>query len=143
MIDDGWKGKALNELSPEAWESLCDGCAKCCLHKIEDEDTGEILFTSVACRLLDIDRCRCTDYANRSERVPECLQIRDALDHPQWLPSTCGYRLIAEGQDLPDWHPLIAGRTDAVHRAGISIRSFAISEEQVGCIDEHVIEWLR
>ena len=143
MIDSGWRGKALNELSPEVWESLCDGCAKCCLHKIEDEDTGEILFTSVACRLLDIDRCRCTDYANRRERVPECLQIRDVLDHPQWLPSTCGYRLLAEGQDLPDWHPLVTGESDAVHRAGISIRSYAISEEQVDCIEDHVIEWLR
>ncbi len=136
-------GKSLAELIPEEWESLCDGCGKCCLHKLEDEDTGEILFTRVACRLLDISRCRCTDYLHRSERVPDCLNVRELLDRPHWLPSTCAYRLLAEGRELPFWHPLLSGDPSAVHRAGVSVRAYALSEEQVDCIEDHVVEGLN
>jgi uncharacterized cysteine cluster protein YcgN (CxxCxxCC family) len=133
----------MADLSDDEWEALCDGCGKCCLHKLEDEDTREILFTSVACRLLDIDRCRCTRYATRRREVPDCLDIREALHHPHWLPETCAYRLIAGGLPLPAWHPLVSARTDSVHRAGISIRSYAIPEQQAEHLEEHVIEWLR
>lgn len=143
MKESAWRGKSLAELSEAEWEDLCDCCGKCCLHKIEDEDTEEILFTAVACRLLDIQRCRCTDYANRRQHVPECLQVREILDHPEWLPQTCAYRLLSAGEELPDWHPLVADRPDEVHRAGISVRSYAVSEGQVDRIEDHVIEWLR
>jgi uncharacterized protein len=137
-----WKAKTLAEMNDEEWESLCDGCGKCCLHKIEDEDTGEIFFTRVACRQLDIATCRCKDYAHRTSLVPECLNVREQLDKLHWLPSTCAYRLLAEGRELAPWHPLVSGRAESVHRVGVSVREFAIPEPQAGPIEEHVIEWL-
>lgn len=140
MTETWWRAKSLAELSPAEWESLCDGCGKCCLHKIEDEDTGEILYTAVACRLLDIERCRCSDYPQRQQRVPDCLNVHDVLDRLHWLPVTCAYRLLAEGEDLPEWHPLVAGNPDAVHRAGISVRDYAIAETDSLCLEDHVIE---
>lgn len=137
-----WKTKTLAEMNGEEWESLCDGCGKCCLHKIEDEDTGEIFFTRVACRMLDIASCRCTDYPHRTTQVPECLNVREQLDKLHWLPSTCAYRLLAEGRDLAPWHPLVSGRRESVHRTRVSVRDYAIPEPQAGPIEEHVIEWL-
>ncbi len=137
-----WRDKALDALGVDEWESLCDGCAKCCLHKLEDEDTGEILFTGVACRLLDINRCRCTDYSHRMERATGCLSVRLLRDKSHGLPSTCAYRLLAEGGDLPPWHPLVSGDAESVHRAGISVRAYAVPEDQVGCVEDHVLEGL-
>jgi uncharacterized cysteine cluster protein YcgN (CxxCxxCC family) len=127
-----WRTKSLDDLSESEWESLCDGCGRCCLNKLEDDDTGEILLTRLACRLLDIGSCRCSDYENRKRRVPECVKIdAETVRTVKWLPPTCAYRLVGEGRDLFWWHPLVSGTTQTVHDAGISIRSFARSEKGV------------
>lgn len=145
-MSDWWNTKALDELTGQEWESLCDGCAKCCLHKLEDADTGEIFYTKVRCRYLDEENCRCTDYANRSVLVPNCIQLSaDKLDELGWLPSTCAYRLRAQNKPLPDWHPLVAGDSMALHEAGISIRGRSISDEYVHAdgFDEHIVHWVE
>ncbi|RBP11151.1 hypothetical protein DFR50_11736 [Roseiarcus fermentans] len=118
-----WRAKSLDAMSTAEWESLCDGCARCCLVKLEDEDTGEIHFTDIGCTLLDAKACRCRDYRNRSGRVPDCVTLTpEAVRKLTWLPVTCAYRLVAEGKDLPDWHPLVSGSSDSVHQAGLSVR---------------------
>lgn len=138
-----WKTKKLTEMSREEWESLCDNCGKCCLNKLEDEDTGEIFFTSVVCDLIDLKTCRCTRYQNRTQLVPDCIDIKsEEFVQFDWLPSTCAYRLVAEEQDLPSWHPLITGQGESVHDAGVSIRSYAITESESSDLLDHVIEWL-
>ena len=131
MKDQYWKRKSLAEMNAAEWEGLCDGCALCCMHKIEDEDTGEIFYTDIACRLLDVNTCRCTDYANRAKKVADCLVL--SVDEPKafsWLPDSCAYRRLANGQELPAWHPLLTGDPDSVHDAGISVRGKAVSENE-------------
>lgn len=129
METEFWKEKTLSEMTKSEWESLCDGCALCCLHKLEDEDTGQIYFTDIACRLLDIDSCRCINYGARAQEVRECLVL--SPDTPEvfaWLPGTCAYRRLAEKKTLPEWHPLVSGDPMSVHAAGISARGKVSSE---------------
>lgn len=135
-----WKEKSLAEMTPAEWESLCDGCGRCCLHKLEDEDTGDVVYTNVACRLLDTERCRCTRYAERKRLVPDCVVLtpRNLADLP-WMPGTCAYRLLFEGRDLPWWHPLVSGDPGTVREAGISMSGRTISERNAGDLEDHVI----
>jgi uncharacterized cysteine cluster protein YcgN (CxxCxxCC family) len=130
MNDQFWKRKSLAEMSADEWESLCDGCGMCCMLKVQDEDTGDVFYTDVACRLFDIDTCRCTDYANRAKIVADCLVLTpDEKEAYEWLPDSCAYRRVANGQDLPGWHPLVTGRPESVHEAGISMQGKAVSEK--------------
>ena len=127
-----WRAKTLEEMNPAEWEALCDGCGRCCLVKLEDEDAGEVHLTRLACRLLDHSTCRCSDYANRFEKVHDCIRIDAAkVREIDWLPSTCAYRLVAEGRDLLWWHPLLSGDPETVHRAGVSVRGWAVSEAKI------------
>lgn len=145
-MSDWWNTKTLAQLSPQEWEALCDGCAKCCLHKLEDEDSGEVFYTKVRCRYLDEKACRCTDYAHRSVLVPNCIALdRDNVEGLDWLPSSCAYRLRANNQPLPQWHPLVSGNKSSVHDAGISIRGRSISDEYVhpDGYDEHIVTWVE
>jgi uncharacterized cysteine cluster protein YcgN (CxxCxxCC family) len=131
MTDEFWKRKSLAEMSQNEWESLCDGCALCCLQKLEDEETGDVYFTDIACRLLDTQTCRCTGYASRAKTVASCMVL--SVDEPQafnWLPASCAYRRLAEGDDLPEWHPLLTGDPNSVHEAGISTQGKAVSETE-------------
>jgi uncharacterized protein len=140
-----WEEKTLGEMSRKEWESLCDGCAKCCLHKLEDEDTGEVFYTKVVCRYLD-DQCQCTEYQRRNDLVPNCVWLRpEDVDEFHWLPSTCAYRLVAEGKPLPSWHPLISGSALGVHESGVSIKGRALSEQYVHPegYEEHIITWVE
>jgi uncharacterized cysteine cluster protein YcgN (CxxCxxCC family) len=132
----------LAELNRSEWEALCDGCGRCCLHKLEDEDTGEIVETNVSCRLLDTGTARCTDYRNRKALVPDCLRLTLALvcDVP-WLPETCAYRRRAENKPLPEWHPLLSGDPDGAVTAGVSAAGRVISEDRAGPLEHHVVEW--
>lgn len=124
-----WKTKSLDEMSSAEWESLCDGCARCCLVKLEDEDTGDVHLTRLSCALLDPGTCRCSDYPNRFARMPDCVEISPAkLKEIDWLPPTCAYRLVQEGRDLFWWHPLVSGDPETVHAAGISVRGWTKSE---------------
>ncbi len=130
----------LDRLTRPEWEALCDGCGNCCLHKAEDADTGVIYPTNVACKLLDIPSARCSDYPNRKKHVPDCLKLNPGLALTlDWLPDTCAYRLRADDEPLPDWHYLISGDPETVHRAGISVRGRAISETVAGPLEQHII----
>lgn len=138
-----WKRKTMQQMSIEEWESLCDGCAWCCLHKIEDEDTREILFTHVACRLLNLKTCRCENYPQRLSLVEDCLKITpENILELTWLPETCAYRRVALGQDLPEWHPMLTGDPKSTHRAQASILGLAISEYGVDMdyLEDYIIE---
>jgi len=140
-----WKRKSLAEMTDSEWESLCDGCGRCCLVKLEDEDTAEIYFTDVGCRLLDGQSCRCSDYRNRTKKVDDCVRLRpENVGELNWLPPSCAYRLLAEGRDLYWWHPLVSGDAESVHIAGVSVRGrLSGSEEEVDAeeLEDRIVKW--
>lgn len=140
-----WRTKTLKEMTANEWESLCDGCGKCCLHKLEDEDSGEVFYTRVACHYLDHDKCTCQAYSQRQALVPGCVVLTpDTVQETYWLPDTCAYRLIAEGLPLFDWHPLVSGDPESVHRAGMSVAGQVLAESTVAEEDfeDHIIRWV-
>jgi uncharacterized cysteine cluster protein YcgN (CxxCxxCC family) len=145
MSEPFWRTKSLAEMTDAEWESLCDGCGRCCLNKLEEEDTGRIFFTDVACRLLDDHSCRCRDYPNRADQVPDCVRLTAAnVAAIAWLPPTCAYRLVAQGRDLYWWHPLVSGDPDTVHAAGVSVRGrVSASEADVSDdeLEDHLVNW--
>lgn len=137
-----WRDKSLAEMTPVEWESLCDGCAKCCLEKLEDAETKAISYTAVACRLLDLGKCLCSNYAQRQRLEPGCVKLTPGnLEDLHWMPSTCAYRLLAEGRDLPGWHPLISRDTDTVHRAGQSVLGRAVRDSGRLDLEDHIVTW--
>jgi len=140
-----WETKSLEEMSPAEWESLCDGCARCCLVKLEDEDSGEIGYTDVGCTLLDAGRCRCRDYEHRQAKVADCVRLTpEAVRTLRWLPPTCAYRLLAEGRGLYWWHPLVSGDPATVHAAGISVRDRVAGPEEDFTLAElvgRIVDW--
>ncbi len=140
-----WQTKSLSEMSTAEWESLCDGCAKCCLHKLEDEDTGEVFHTNVACRLLDLGSCQCRDYENRFAQVPDCFKLTpDNLHLQTWLPASCAYRLLFEGKTLPEWHPLVSGNNQSIHISGSSVKGRAVTEQSVqpDDMEDRIVLWV-
>ncbi|MBU0724449.1 MAG: YcgN family cysteine cluster protein [Alphaproteobacteria bacterium] len=139
-----WRRKTLQEMTKAEWESLCDGCGKCCLIKLVDEDSGEVDYTDVVCHLLDTDTCRCTNYKKRNQLVPSCVILSvDTLEHLPWMPTTCAYRLLHEGKDLAWWHPLVSGDRNTVHAAAASVRHRVIPENLVEDedLEDHIVDW--
>ena len=137
-----WQSKKLTELTPDEWESLCDGCGRCCLKKLQDEETGEVAYTDVACKQLDRDRCRCKSYA----LGPDCVALRPTDTSTfDWLPTTCAYRKVAEGKPLDWWHPLVSGDPDTVHRAGISVRGRTLAERDISVetLETRIVQWIK
>ena len=141
MSEPFWERKTLEEMTPEEWESLCDGCGRCCLHRLEDEETGEVATTRVSCWLFDEESCRCGDYEARQLLVPGCVLVTPALARvADWLPASCAYRRLARGRGLAWWHPLVSGRAETVHEAGISVRGKVIGEDDVDPVD--LVDWI-
>ncbi len=141
-----WQAQDLKSLTRSQWESLCDGCGKCCLHKLQDEDDDQVYYTDVACRYLDPQTARCTDYTSRLQNVPGCLNLTPATlyDCYWWLPPSCAYRRLAEGKNLPAWHPLISGQADSVVTAGHSVANRSVSESELDedLWQERVVQWV-
>ena len=141
-----WEDKSLEALDEVEWDSLCDGCGRCCLNKLEEEETGDIYWTNVACKLLDHTTCACKSYANRWDFVPDCVKLdpHEVVNQTYtWLPPTCAYRLIAEGRPLYWWHPLVSGDPDTIHSSGVSVRKRVISEADIpeDTLEDHIVDW--
>lgn len=141
MTDPFWKTTPLHKMDRDQWESLCDGCGKCCLLKLEDEDTGDIAYTRIHCKLFNSNTCQCSDYANRKSIVEDCVKLTPAgLEEINWMPESCAYRRIRDGKNLPDWHHLVCGDRERIHAEGQSIKGRTVSEETV--FDEDQIDWI-
>ena len=139
-----WETKSLKQMTKYEWESLCDGCGKCCLHKLEDIDTGEVSISNVACSFLDEETCNCKDYSNREKNVPDCISLDlKNIKKLQWLPETCAYRLIDEGKSLYNWHHLISGSKSTIHEYGMSVRDYSINESKLNNAEEYILEWFN
>ena len=137
-----WQAKRLDQMTEAEWESLCDGCGRCCLHKLRDEESGALAYTNVACRLLDTTSCQCRNYGERRREVPDCIGLTaPMLAEIDWLPPSCAYRRLAEGRDLPVWHPLITGDRLSPHRAGVTVAGRVISEDHAGDLEYHIVDW--
>ncbi len=137
-----WETTPLDRMTAEQWESLCDGCGRCCLHKLRDDDTAELSFTTVSCRLLDTGTCRCSRYETRRRWVPDCVSLTpETLRAIDWLPPSCAYRRVAEGKGLAWWHPLVSNDPETVHEAGVSVRGRAIDERRAGPLEHHLADW--
>jgi uncharacterized cysteine cluster protein YcgN (CxxCxxCC family) len=146
IVQPFWQRKKLTELTAEEWESLCDGCGRCCLKKLQDEDSDKVVYTDVACKLLDRTRCRCRSYVRRHELVPDCVALNASDDSTfNWLPTTCAYRKLAAGKPLEWWHPLVSGDRDTVHRAEISVRGRTLAEREVAAdeLDTRIVRWIK
>jgi len=144
LSEQFWQRKSLSEMTPDEWEALCDGCGRCCLNKLENEDSGEVYFTNVACQLLDDECCQCRDYPQRKQLVPECIVLTPStILQNTALPESCAYVLLAKGQPLFDWHPLISGDKDSVHHANISVRGKTVSERYIHeqQLEDHIVDW--
>jgi hypothetical protein len=145
MSEKFWETKSLAEMNSQEWESLCDGCGRCCLNKLEDEDTGEVYYTNISCKLLDLQKCSCKDYDNRKVSMPDCMILTaDNVAALEIMPSTCAYGLLHLGKPLPEWHPLITGKKESVAEAGLTIKGKAVSEEYIHFeqFPEHLINWV-
>ena len=145
-MSEFWKHKSLTELSDSEWESLCDGCARCCMVKLQDEDTDEVVYTSIVCDLLDQQQCRCTRYPQRHQLVADCVELSVArVSEFHWLPKSCAYRTIAEGRDLAWWHPLVSGDPASVFAAGIAVRGKVVAESEVLPEQEQdmIVQWVE
>lgn len=139
-----WETKSLKQMTKYEWESLCDGCGKCCLHKLEDVDTGEVSISNVTCSFLDEETCNCKDYSNREKNVPDCISLDlKNIKKLQWLPETCAYRLIDEGKSLYNWHHLISGSKSTIHEYGMSVRDYSINESKLNNAEEYILEWFN
>lgn len=137
-----WETTPLTKMTTEQWESLCDGCGRCCLHKLRDDDTEELHYTSVACRLLDVKTCQCTDYAQRHRKVQDCITLTpEMIPELDWLPPDCAYRRLSEGRGLPQWHPLLTHTTQSVITAGESAAGRCISERRAGALEDYIVRW--
>lgn len=146
LRDKFWEKYPLEELNQQEWEALCDGCARCCMHKLQDDETDEIFYTSVVCRYLEQDACHCTVYPQRHIKVPDCVVLdKDTAYEFSWLPTTCAYRVLAEGEPLAHWHPLISGNKQSVQEAGIAVTGKVISEENVPpeAMEDYLIDWIE
>jgi uncharacterized cysteine cluster protein YcgN (CxxCxxCC family) len=139
-----WRTKTLSQMTETEWESICDGCGKCCLHKLQFEKPKRVEYTNVACRLLDHETCRCSDYANRQTKVPDCVQLTPGdIKKLNWLPMSCAYRVLANGGDLPWWHHLVSGSPDTIHDSGNSVRGRVVAEKRADILEHHIVTWPR